>query len=261
MANDATIGERRGREAELLSARGFVSLAELTGSLAISESTARRDLEALEELGIVRRTHGGAVYVKDSPAHQLGFNERQTTAAVEKQAIAAAVAARVPAGGALILDGGTTTWHVAAALAGRRLSVITNSVPIASLLSGEVNTEVTLIGGYLYPRTGVALGSMAETQLAGLHASQLVLSCAGLCEEGAFNANQMMVDLERRMMASADEVILAVDHTKLGRRAVVKLCDLADVDLIVTDAGANDEQRRWLATCGAEVIFAETQHG
>ena len=227
----------------------------------VSESTIRRDLEILEEQGLIRRTHGGAVYVQDgSPAQRLAFADRQTTAAVEKRAIAKAVAELIPLGGTVIINGGTTCYQVASVLAGRRVSVVTNSVPIASLLSTEVATEVTMIGGYVYPRTGVALGSMAEQQLDHLHATQLVLSCAGLTEEGAFNSNQMMVEVERKMMQIADEVILAADHTKFGMRAVVKLCGLEEFDVIVTDSGADARARGWLESLRAKIVYAKVEN-
>ena len=212
---------------------------------------------ALERQGVVKRTHGGAVYVKDSPVHQLAFAERQTTATAQKEAIARVVAELIPPGQTVIIDGGTTCYQVALAIQGRRLSVVTNSLPIGSLLSGEVATEVTLIGGYVYPRTGVALGAMTERQLDELHATQLVLSCAGLTPEGAFNTNQMMVDVERKMMRIAEEVILAVDSTKFGRRAVAKLCELDELAVIVTDAGTDADTRRWLEGLNRRVIFAE----
>ena len=159
-------------------------------------------------------------------------------------------------GGTLILNGGTTCLQVASELAGRRLNVITNSVPIASLLSADVETEVTLVGGYVYPRTGVSLGSMALAQLENLHATQLVLSCAGLGSDGAFNANQMMVDVERRMMDIADQVILAVDHTKLGLRSVARLAGLDELDVIVTDEDLDPSHRRWLEALPGRLVVA-----
>ena len=233
-----------------------MSLAELVQALAVSESTIRRDLEVLEEQGAIRRTHGGAVYVKDTSSSHLAFADRQTTMSQAKEAIGKAVAGLIPVEQTVIINGGTTCFEVARALAGARLNVITNSVPIASVLSSDLATEVTLIGGYVYPRTGVALGAMAEQQLSSLRATQLVLSCAGVCEEGAFNANQMMVDVEKKMMGIADEIILAADHTKFGKRSVVKLCDLDQMDVIVTDAGADERTRGWLAGLNVKVIYA-----
>lgn len=234
-----------------------MSLAELASALGVSESTARRDLEALESQGIVTRTHGGAVYIKSSTTHSLAFDDRQTTAVVEKEAIARAVARLIPAGQTVIINGGTTCYQVARSIHGRHLNVITNSVPIGSLLSADLATEVTLIGGYVYPRTGVALGAMAEQQIKGLHATQLIFSCAGVTDRTAFNPNQMMVDVERRMMEIAEKKILVVDHTKFGMRSVVKLCDLDEVDIIVTDSGADAETLKRLRESGPEVIVAE----
>jgi len=256
MATEVGIDDRRAQEMELISTNGFMSLTDLVQNVGVSESTIRRDLEVLEEQGLLRRTHGGAICLKDSPVHRLAFSDRQTTAVSEKAAIADAVARLIPPGRAVIINGGTTCYQVARSIQGRRLNVVTNSVPIASLLSADVTTEVTLIGGFLYPRTGVALGGMAERQLEGLHAAQMVLSCAGITEEGAFNTNQMMVDVERKMMQLADEVILAVDHTKFGARSLVRLCGLDEIDVIVTDAGVDAATRQWLAGLKARVIVA-----
>ncbi len=259
MAMEVVIETRRTKESELISIKGFVSLAELVQIFGVSESTVRRDLEVLEEQGAIRRTYGGAVFVKDTASTKLAFAERETTALAEKQAIARAIAGLIPVNQTVLLNGGTTCREVARMLNGRRLSVVTNSVPIASLLSADLVTEVTLVGGYVYPRTGVALGPTAVQQLGSLNATQLIMSCAGLCEDGAFNANQMMVEVEQKMMEIAGEVILAADHTKLGMRSVAKLCDLAEVDVIVTDAGVPNEDRAWLDTRAKRVIYAEPE--
>ncbi len=257
MPAELSIEDRREKAARELSVKGFMSLGELVRVLGVSESTIRRDLEVLEEQGLIRRTHGGAVYVQDTGGHRLAFAERESAAQPQKQAIARAVAGLIPPAQTVILNGGTTCYEVAKALRGRHLNVITNSVPIASLLSTEMETEVALIGGYVYPRTGVALGATAEQQLDTLHATQLVMSCAGITREGAFNSNQMMVDVERKMKTVADEAILAVDHTKFGRRAVTKLCGLDELDVIVTDADAPRQVRSWLDELDVRVIYAE----
>jgi len=236
-----------------------MALGELASRLGVSESTARRDLEVLEQQGSVRRTHGGVVSLAEPSASRLGFADREATAAAEKRAIAAAVAAMISDNQTLILDGGTTCYRVAEALAGRRISVVTNSVPIAALLVGEVATEVTLLGGYLYPRTGVALGAAALRMLDSLRAAQVVMSCAAVNTDGVFNVNEMMTAVEQRMIEVADEVILAADHTKWGKRAIAALCDWKDVHVLVTDAGAEPAMRQWLDEQGVKVIVAEAQ--
>lgn len=259
MADDMSIEGRRGKLSELLSIKGFMPLSELVETLGVSDSTIRRDLEVLQEQGQIERTRGGAVYLSDTPGHRLAFVERETAAADEKRAIALATAGLIPPGQTIVLDGGTTCLEVARAVRGRRLSVITNSVPIASLLSADIATEVTLIGGYVYPRTGVALGAAAGRHLETLHATQAVLSCAGVTRDGAFNANEMMVQTERKMMQIADEVILVADHTKFARRSVVLLAEMDQFDVIVTDSGCDEHTRCWLADQSARVIYAELE--
>lgn len=255
MATQDLIESRRTRVSDLLSQRGLLTLGELRTLLDVSESTIRRDLEALEELGVARRTHGGAVRTRYGQQN-LNFDDRQTSMAVQKQAIATAVAALVQDEQTVILDGGTTCFQVAKLLQGRRLSVVTNSIPIATLLSGDIATEVTVVGGYLYPRMGVALGSTAQQQFAALQASTLILSCAGIGPDGAFNTNQMMVDVQRKMMESADQVVLAVDSSKFQQRGLARLCELAELSVIVTDGGVSDEGRRLLESAGPRVIVA-----
>ncbi len=260
MVVDLSITTRRRLVAEAIAKEGFMPLAALASQFGVSESTLRRDLESLDESGLVKRTHGGAVYVKSAAPQPLGFADRESTAMAEKSQIARAIAAMVQEEETIILDGGTTCFRVARELAGRRLCVATNSVPIAGVLMGELATEVTLIGGYVYPRTGVALGDAALRHLEGLAANRLVLSCAGVMDGSAYNSNQMMVAVERRMMLSAGRVILAADHNKLGSPALVKLCELAEIDVIVTDAGATAEQLAALEAGGAKrILVADEQ--
>jgi DeoR/GlpR family transcriptional regulator of sugar metabolism len=224
----------------------------------VSESTVRRDLEILEEQGGIRRTHGGAVSL-DGPASRMSFAERQPVAAAEKNAIAAVIASRIPDGQTVILDGGTTCLAVAAALRGRPLVVITHSVHIAALLAGEVNTEVTLIGGYLYPRTGVALGAKAVEMLGSLRAAQAVVSCAAVNPDGVFNVNEMMAAVERQIIDVADEVIVAADHSKFNKRSIARVCELDEIDALVTDWGADEQARSFLAAAGVNLVIAEQQ--
>ena len=147
-------------------ASGFRHPDELVKALGVSESTVRRDLEALDLAGSIKRTHGGAVCVGEVRA-MPAFDDRAATAAAEKQAIGRATAALLEDGDTVLLDGGTTTLEVARALLGRPVQVVTNSLPIAQLLASSKATDLILIGGYVYPRTGVALGPLAIADDAG----------------------------------------------------------------------------------------------
>src|SRR5262245_36470237 len=163
---------RRRRLMELISRQGYATLEELVRVLGVSESTIRRDLEVLDLAGSVKRTHGGAVYageVRSMPP----FDERTETAAAEKRAIGQAAAALLQDGDTVLLDGGTTTLEVARALIGRRVQVVTNSLPIAQLLASSQQIDLILIGGYVYPRTGVALGPLSIATMQGIRVRKI----------------------------------------------------------------------------------------
>src|SRR6516225_4246944 len=169
---------RRRRLLEMITRQGYATLDELVRGLAVSESTVRRDLEALDLAGSIKRTHGGAVYtgeVRSMPA----FDDRTGTAAAEKRAIGSATAMLIEDGDTVLLDGGTTTLEVARALIGRRVQVVTNSLPIAQLLASNQETELVLIGGYVSPRTGVALGPLAIATMESIRVRLAVLGAGG----------------------------------------------------------------------------------
>ena len=213
--------------------------------LGVSESTIRRDLEALDLAGSIKRTHGGAVYtgeVRSMPA----FDERTGTAAAEKRAIGLAAAALLEDGDTVLLDGGTTTLEVARALIGRRVQVVTNSLPIAQLLASSQQTDLILIGGYVYPRTGVALGPLAIATMQAIRVRTAILGAGGIVAEGIYNSNSLLVETERQMMSCGQEVMIVADHTKFGRLALARLCGLDEVDQVVVDSGLCDEDRAML---------------
>ena len=157
-------------------------------------------MEYLDRIGQIRRTRGGAAYTGE---HITPFEERGITFLSEKQRIAKVVAEQIQPGEAVLLDGGTTTLEVARCLVGKRLQVVTNSLPIANLLVNQPEIELIFIGGYLYPRTGVALGPLASAALSELHVGRVVLSSGGITEKGLFNSNTLLVDCERQMLDAA----------------------------------------------------------
>src|SRR5205085_1363785 len=164
--------------------------------------------------GVIRRTHGGAMFLTDSglPA----FEERSARELEEKRLIAKAAAARIQDGDAILLDGGTSTLEVARLLVGRPLQIVTNSLPIANLFANSRETDLVILGGFVYPKTGVALGPLTVKMMEGINVRQTLMSVGGITAKGLFNSNLLMVETELAMMRGADEVIVVSDHTKLG---------------------------------------------
>src|SRR5262249_11013838 len=104
--------------------------------------------------------------------------------------------------------------------------------------------------------TGVALGPLTLRIMDDIHVNQTIISVSGVTAKGLFNSNLLLVKTERRMMRCADEVVVAVDHTKVGRPALAFLCELSAIDTLIVDAGANADQRKLLKDAGPKLIVA-----
>lgn len=260
------IAERHTRLQELLAQRGMSDLESLARELGVSQSTVRRDLESLEAKGLVSRTHGGAIWTGDrsgaaggaSPGMRpYAFDQRTTYRLDAKEQIARAARKLVQPDQTVLLDGGTTTYYLARQLAGMRLQLVTNSLPIANLFLNDEHVELILTGGLMYPRYGVLLGPMAEAALSTIHTQTLFLSAAGVHDGSLYNQNLLLVDAQRRMMQQAQQVVLLLDSSKFGQQALARLGPLSEIDVVVTDADATDEQRRQVEAAGCTLIVAE----
>jgi len=244
---------RRQKVLDLVSERGFATLADLAEVLQTSESTIRRDLDLLDQQGVLKRTHGGAIYRADSlPA----LEERSSSQLEEKRLIAKTAVSRIRDGDAILLDGGTTTLEVARLLVGRPLQIVTNSLPIANLFASSRETDLVILGGYVFPRTGVALGPLTVRMMEDIHVHQTILSVGGITAKGLFNSNLLLVETERRMMRCADEVVVVADHTKVGRQALAFLCEIASVDTLIVDKTLTPAQRALVDGADARLILA-----
>jgi len=247
--------ERRSRLLDLVRVRGFAALDELVRELGVSESTVRRDLDALEEQGSAKRTHGGVLYAGGMP-RLAEFDERQPANWAAKRAIAAKAAETIADGETVLLDGGTTTYEVARLLVGRSLQVVTNSLPVANLFATEARTDLVLLGGYVSPRTGVCLGPYANELLGRLHVTTTVLSAAGIAEEGLFNAHLLLAETEQAMLRAAGRVIVVADSSKFGQKSLTLVSGLDAINVVVSDDGLSDEWRRRIVECGADLLIA-----
>ena len=247
--------ERRSRLLDIIRIRGFAALEELVRELGVSESTVRRDLDALEEQGSAKRTHGGVLYSGGIP-RLAEFDDRQPTNWAAKRAIAATAAAVIEDGETVLLDGGTTTYEVARLLVGRSLQVVTNSLPVANLFASESRTDLVLLGGYVSPRTGVCLGPYANELLGRLHVTTTVLSAAGISEDGLFNAHLLLAETEQAMLRAASRVMVVADSSKFGRKSLTLVSGLEAIDLFVSDDGLPQRWRDIVAAAPAKLLIA-----
>ena len=251
-----TAEERRHRIEEHLQQVEFASLEELSLKVGVSVSTVRRDLTALEEGGGLKRTHGGA-RILNPKTDEFIFSTRDTHQLAEKEAIGKACADLIEPNQSVIIDAGTTCYHVARHLEGKTLQIVTNSLPVANLFAAATRVELVSSGGVIYPRLGVLVGPLAvEAFSKKIHADVAVMSGGGITLEGITNSHGLLIDIQLAMIRAAHRVIFCLDHTKFGRQSVLPLCGLDNVDTIVTDADAPRELVEQLRAQHLEVILA-----
>jgi DeoR family fructose operon transcriptional repressor len=246
---------RQLRIRELVENREFIDLETLCRELEASESSIRRDLTELEQQRVLKRAHGGAIAIKTRD-HLLDFGWQRARNATEKERIAKLTATLVEDGQTVILDGGSTTAAVAAELVNRFLNVITNSLAIAEVFKNARQIELTLTGGYLYPRLEIMLGSLCESMLAGVTADVLIMGIGGVTETGFSNNNTLLVGSEQKMIEASRKVIIVADHTKFGKAAMVHMAPLDIADIVVSDTDLAPEHQQLLKSKSVQVLLA-----
>jgi DeoR/GlpR family transcriptional regulator of sugar metabolism len=247
--------ERQHRLEAYLQKVEFASLEELAKHVGASVSTVRRDLTLLEAGGNVRRTHGGARIVEPR-SDEFIFSARDTHELGEKESIGRACAALIRPRQSVIIDAGTTCYHVARNLEDVPMQIVTNSLPVANHFASATKVEVVVSGGVIYPRVGVLVGPLAVDAFSKIHADMAIMSAGGITPEGITNSHGLLIDIQRAMIHAAQKVIFCFDHTKFGRQSVMPLCELDSVDTIVTDSAAPEDIVQALRARGAEVIVA-----
>jgi DeoR family fructose operon transcriptional repressor len=225
----------------------------------VTTETVRRDLAVLERAGMLRRVHGGAVPVSAVALVELGLGERTGRLAEQKAKIASAAIDFLPGtGGSIILDGGTTTAALTELLpTDRRLLVVTDAVPIAARLANAPGVTVHMLGGRVRGVTQCAVGEEAIRKLADLRVDVAFLGTNGVTVNHGFTTpDEAEASVKRAMVRAGQRVIVLADSSKLNRETLVRFAALEDVDVVITDAGADHETLAALDHAGIEVVVA-----
>lgn len=251
------VRERRELVLELLERKGRVTVAELSARASVSEMTIRRDLEALEREGVLKRVHGGAITAV-SASYEPPFAVRAQRAAEAKERIGRAAAALLAEGETVILDVGTTTLEVAKALRGRRnLTIITPSLRAAEVLAGEPGLRLMVTGGMVRPGELSLVGDLAEGAFRDFRFDTFVMGVGGIDPDaGLTEFNPEDARVKRAALASARRCIVVADSSKLGKVAFARICPLERVDALVTDPEAPAEVVAALEGAAVEVLTA-----
>lgn len=240
---------------KLLAAQEEASVQELANHFGVSTMTIRRDLTALEQEGSLKRTHGGALLSKAGIV-EFAFREKERHFAAEKNAIARQAASLVRPGMAVTLDTGTTTLEVARALANtKRLSILTSSLPIASVLYAHDNIELVLLGGTIRRDNPDLSGWLTEDNLKRFRVDLAILGADAVDPDGVLTTDVSIARVSQAMISNARETVLVIDHSKFEKGGFVKFASWNDIDIVISDDGVPNSIRQWLESVVEKVTY------
>jgi len=238
-----------------LAQKGSVDGDELADLLGTSRATIRRDLDALQKIGMLRRTHGGAA--KSDARDELPFHSKLAAYLPEKRAIAFMAASLIPDGWVIGCTGGTTVTYVIRALKGKRVTVVTNAINLAMELAGADSPEVIVTGGVLRARSYELVGHIAERTIQDFHLDVALIGVDGLdFTHGLSTYTVAEAHAAALYIDHAREVWVVTDHSKIGRTAPALIAPLARASRVITDANLPQDQAERFAQEGISLTVA-----
>jgi DeoR family fructose operon transcriptional repressor len=248
--------ERRQAIATLIDERGRGDVTELAGRFDVTPETIRRDLTELERRRLLRRVHGGAISIhrfRSEPA----IAEKAAVMATEKAAIATAAIAFVPEHGSVLIDAGTTTLALARIFPERELTVFTHSVAIALELVTRRNLQLHVIGGRVRTRTVANVDDWALRQLAELRVDVAFVGTNGFSvDRGLSTPDPAEAAVKHAICLAAAQTVVLADHTKLDQESAVRFAAIDEFDVLISDGGLAESDRRALEEADVEVVLA-----
>lgn len=247
-----------------------VTVNELAAYMQVSKSTVRNDLATLEQRGLVKRMHGGAMLAQGAPVQadaerfapaHLPLEQRLFEREAEKDAIGALAATLVEPGDTLMIDGGSTTQYVARHLIGHNgLTIITNSFYMMQTLMQMRDAVVYLAGGIVYRDSAIVVGESANEYLRRFKVKKAIIGIDGLsAAEGLTDADAQepaVLSIKQCMIEACAELIIVCDHTKIGKVCLAPVAPLSRVSMVVTDSGVDKKQLQRLQDRGIRVLTA-----
>jgi DeoR family fructose operon transcriptional repressor len=238
-------GERRNEILELLRLNRAITVKELCDALEASEATIRRDLSTLESEGKLERTHGGAILNSDIYMdNEENYQKKESLYSVQKAAIAVKAFEFIKENDSIVLDSGTTTLELAR-LIGKsdlKITVITNSTTVLSLLTNNPNVDLIVLGGKVRLNTLATVGSIATETLKRLNANKVFLAINGInLTNGLMTPDIEEADIKKAMISSSLERFVLADHSKFKKMAMCQVAPVSMVDYIITDKEVDQE--------------------
>ncbi|NVN05180.1 DeoR/GlpR transcriptional regulator [Asaia spathodeae] len=250
------VSARRREILDYVLENGGAQIEELVERFSTSRMTIHRDLHALSEQGLVRKVHGGVTMLA-SGVMETSVVHRLRRASREKQAIARVATSFIKAGDIIALDDSTTSRILSENLpSGMPLTVLTNSMGIATQLAGMRDISLICLGGKYHPRFDAFLGILCEQSTKSLRANTLFMSVSAVRDLGAYHQEQEIVKCKMALMEIVDRRILMIDSQKFDVTALNRLANLSDFDVVITDSGVSESQRNRMLDAGINLHVA-----
>lgn len=249
-----SLTERHRAILDILQLQGSVSVSDLAERLDVSEVTIRKDLSALEKQNKLYRTHGRAIPISPYIGDRH-INEKEKQAVLEKRAIGMRAAKMVNEHDSILMASGTSILYAAKELIYKKnITVITASVSASSMLSQNKDIDVVQLGGIVRESSVSVVGSFAEDMLKYFNCSSLFMGADGVdLDFGVTTTNMMEANLNRMMMNTSQQTVLLVDSSKFGKKGFSKICDIGEIDRIITDENIPKMYLENLQELGIEV--------
>lgn len=252
-----TLTERHEFIISLLRQTGSVSVSSLAEQLKVSEVTIRKDLNILEKKNMLYRAHGSAILINPY-INDRHVNEKEQQSAEEKRAIGREAAKLITPDDTILIASGTTMMALAREIEPTgQMTAITSALNVAMILAKHDNISIIQLGGILRNSSGSTVGSFAEQMLGNFSCSKLYIGIDGLdMDFGLSTTNLMEAKLNQVMMHTAQKTIVLADSTKFGRKGFAKICDINEIDQIITDSRISSTMYQMLNDAGIEVTIA-----
>ena len=221
---------------------------ELAKGLYVSEATIRRDLAEMQSMGLIERSHGGAILPEN--AEEISIFFRMEKNANEKERAATKAIPYIPSFKSVFIDSSSTALALAERIDLNFKTVVTNSLPTALQLSKKPNINLILLGGSVHFNTNSATGSWTTRQLEDFAFDLMISSCAAVIDGGAYERSLDQKEIKRIAFKRCKQRILVIDHTKFSAHGTYRLCSLDEYDFVATDAPPPEGQEignvKWL---------------
>ena len=224
--------ERQNAILQALKENKSANVADLAKKLYVSEATIRRDLAQMESMGLIERTHGGALPPENSEEISIFF--RMEKNAREKEKAATKALPHIPYFKSVFIDSSSTALALADRMDLNHKTVVTNNLQTAIQLSKKPNINLILLGGNVAYNTISATGSWTTRQLSDFSFDLMLSSCASVQDGGAYERSLDQKELKRMAFKKSKMRVLVIDHTKFGAHGTYKLADLSEYDFVVT---------------------------